>query len=179
MLSHLVLPSILASGIGFSDSRDFGSGYCLFSDLFSARIFSVCFDFRADRFDGDERAGRRTICISAGDADARRILFQFCRHPRSEFDAFDLGFDYAVRRADDDADSHPFGNASVLANRRFDSRKSGDDHWFGLARLARLSRRNADVWQTRDDSRSLEMDQTELGKFNAKTQRRKAIYKKG
>ena len=35
----------------------------------------------------------------------------------------------------------------------------------GLACVACLSRRNVDVWKTRDDSRSLEMDSAKLGNF--------------
>ena len=60
------------------------------------------------------------FAISADYDFAYRVLFQLCRHPRPEFDAFVLGFDRAVFRADYDARADFGGNAAVLADRAVD-----------------------------------------------------------
>ncbi len=73
-----------------------------------------------------------------------------------------MGFDSAVRRADDDARQDYGRNASVLAHRAGNRPKFNGNRRFDLACVARLSRRNVDVWQKGDDSRSLEMDLAEL-----------------
>ena len=107
-------------GNEYFDSRYFGADDCLFLRLFSARIFYLRDDLRPDRFDGDDRAGRRTVCDVSGRAARHRVLSDVRRHPRSEFAARVLGFHRAVFRAADDAGARHFGNAAVLGNRPFD-----------------------------------------------------------
>ena len=71
-------------------------------------------------------------------------------------------FDRAFYRADDDARADHVGNAAVLADRAFDFDKRRRDCRTCLARFACLPYRNVDVRQTRDDSRSLEMDSAKI-----------------
>ncbi len=73
-----------------------------------------------------------------------------------------MGFNRAVFRADYDARANLGGNASVLANRAFYIYQRFDNRRIGLACCKSLPRRNADVWQARDNSRSVEVDSAKL-----------------
>ena len=164
VLVGIGLAQMNAAGVNISSPGHYRADGRLFFHFFSARIFYLRDDLRADRFDGDDRAGRRTICDVSGRTSGDRILSEFRRDPRSEFEFGVLDFDCAVFRADCDARADFVGNASVLANRAFDFNKRFGNRRTYLAGGACLSRRNVDVRKTRDDSRSLEMDSTGLMK---------------
>ena len=124
---------------------DIAADDLLLPHLLSYWLFYLCVDLCTDRFGRHIASGRRPVRLSAGDAFARRVLFQPRGHPRPELDALILGLDRTVLCTDNNADPHHGRNAAFLADRTFDRHQCARDSRARLACLARLSRRDADV----------------------------------
>jgi ABC-2 type transport system permease protein len=129
-LAIWILSALILLGVGVAQMSAAGMNISIpditpltvvyFFVFFSAGLFHIRDNLRADRFDGNDDAGRQPVCDDSGLYSGHWVLYELYGYPRPEFEPRLLGFNRAVSRADYNARPHSGGNAAVLANRAFD-----------------------------------------------------------